>query len=71
MIDICVSCDDDPFLDSRLRYSSFHGLTNRNKDSNQSILIKNKRIFNQEKNMSEILTAVRKQNKKKNIRQQK
>lgn len=29
VVDVCISCDDDPFLDSRLRYSSFHHLTDR------------------------------------------
>lgn len=27
VIDVCISCDDDPFLDSRLWYSSFYRLT--------------------------------------------
>lgn len=29
VIDVCISCYDDPFLDSRLWYSSFHRLTIR------------------------------------------
>lgn len=29
MVDVCVPSDNDPFLDSCLRYASFHRLTNR------------------------------------------
>lgn len=29
MVDVCISGDNDPFLDSCLRYASFHRLTNR------------------------------------------
>lgn len=29
VIDVCISCYDDPFLDPCLRYSSFHRLTIR------------------------------------------